>query len=117
MKLDGAVVTMNYSVSYDRMLKAETELSPDSRLAEHPDEYLELAGQVVKDKELLPGKALDCSYLAQGFRKSDPFIAIGVTDENGERVNVTFSRYDKTVTGVVLAAGNEIEDAAMNKLE
>lgn len=57
----------------------------------------------------------ECDYNSQGYSSNDPTITIDVYGVSGERVSITFSRYDRAVLGISLDANEKIMEM-MQKL-
>lgn len=112
-----AVTGKGFAVTHEKTIGESVDLRPDSYLEKHPEEYLKLAKQVTKERKLLEGADIRCSYNCQGFAGNNPFIILDAADENGGKLHITFSRYDKALMSVVLDASIKIEDAAAKEWE
>lgn len=112
-----AVTGENFSVCHSRTLNVKVELGLDADLEKNPQEYLELAKQFAEQKELVGGKVAAVRYNCQGYSANDPDIAIDVVGENGEKANITISRYDKAVKGICFNASMENVEALENNIQ
>lgn len=94
-----AVTGEIFTVSGSRTLNIKTELGMNSSLV-NDTEFQNLVQKFVEDHQLLKAAVRRVEYNCQGYSSNDPDITFYVYDENGERVNITFSRYDKTFKGI-----------------
>lgn len=110
-----AVTGEGFSAAYGRTLSVKVDLGLDAALAKDPGEYMKLAKEFAEKKNLVGGAVKECDYNSQGYSSNDPTITIDVYGVSGERVSITFSRYDRAVLGISLNANEKIMEM-MQKL-
>ena len=63
---------------------------------------------------------MDCpvdrvEYNCQGYSGNDPTIAVDVIGENGESVNMSFSRYDQMFLGLITDTSRTVTESALER--
>lgn len=110
-----AVTGEFFTVSGSRTLNIKTELGMNSSLV-NDTEFQNLVQKFVEDHQLLKAAVGRVEYNCQGYSSNDPDITFYVYDENGERVNITFSRYDKTFKGIEFESSIRITERMLEKM-
>ncbi|WP_052339363.1 hypothetical protein [Gorillibacterium massiliense] len=93
----GELLTVNHT----RTLTEKISVAFDSTLDDNPQEYVELAKNLAEKLNVLQGAIKSAQYNGQGYSDNDPTLSIDIADENGEIALMTFSRYDKTLLGII----------------
>lgn len=109
-----AVTGEYFNGSMDRNIQAQASLGLDSSLENSSGEFAQAAVAFVNSKGLLRTPAAKVEYHCQGYAGNDPDITFLVYGEDGERVNVTFSRYDKAFKGFLSESSLTISEKALN---
>jgi hypothetical protein len=85
----------------------------DIKLVKHNEEYQKLAREVIEKYQLLEGKIKSIEYAGQGFmtnlvghKNSD--ISLKVRSDEGDSVQLTFSRYNKEL--IIVAYDNWVKE-------
>lgn len=112
-----AVTGELFNISYGRQLDANPSLAYDAGLEQDYGIYAELAKKKVEECNLIEGTIARVEYNCQGYSLNDPTIAINVIGENGEIINMDFSRYDQTFLGLITDTSRRISESAMESLE
>lgn len=112
-----AITGEGFNASYGRTLSVDVDLGPDLELEKNPGEYLKLATEFVEKKNLVHGEVKKAVYNCQGYASNDPSISINVYGVNGESVLMSYSRYDQTLLGISLSAGEKISELAQQMQE
>lgn len=108
-----AVTGEYHLTAYGRVLEVDVPLGADSSLKES-DDFKDLAKSFVEEHQLLNAPVSKVEYNCQGYASNDPDITFYVYAEDGERVNITFSRYDKKVKGIMFEASIRIIEMILN---
>lgn len=112
-----AVTGEPYSLAWGRILDVDVPLGFDAALDKNPQEYLNLGKEWAGKLNLVHGEVKSAEYAGQGYGANDPSISVNVTGINGETALLSFSRYDKKLTGIGYPAGNRISNEASEKWE
>lgn len=96
-----AVTGEYFDGSKSRNIEEQVSLGLDASLEKDSSEFEKLAREFVEAKKLLQTSVAKVEYHCQGYTDNDPEIVFLAYGENGERVNVSFSRYDKDFKGFI----------------
>ncbi len=108
-----AVTGELFNISHGRQLDASPSLDYDAALEKNYGIYAELAKKKVEECSLLASPIDRVEYGCQGYGGNDPDISVEVIGENGEIVNMTFSRYDQTLLGIITDTSLRITESAL----
>ena len=108
-----AVTGELFNISHGRQLDASPSLDYDAALEKNYGIYAELAKKKVEECRLLASPIDRVEYGCQGYGGNDPDISVEVIGENGEIVNMTFSRYDQTLLGIITDTSLRITESAL----
>lgn len=111
-----AVTGERFEASWGRTLPVKVSLDYDPDLAKNHQEYLDKAQKLASQYNIVHGAVQATTYNCQGYSNNDPDITIDVLGVNGEKALLTFSRYDKQLTGVGYDPMQRIGQAALDKL-
>lgn len=89
-----AVTGELFDICYGRQIAVSVPLGYDAALEKDHSLYAELAKKKVEECRLTDSPVDRVEYNCQGYSGNDPTITVDVIAENGEIVNLTFSRYD-----------------------
>ena len=103
-----AVTGELFNISHGRQLGVNVPLGMDAALEKDYSQYAELAKKKVAECKLIDG--------CQGYQCNDPTITVDVIGENGEIVNMTFSRYDQAFLGLITDTSRKITESALEHL-
>ena len=109
-----AVTGELFNISYGRQLDVSVPLDYDAALKEDCRLYAELAQKKVEEWKLMDSPVDRVEYNCQGYNGNDPTIAVDVIGENGESVNMSFSRYDYTFLGLITDSSRKITESALD---
>lgn len=112
-----AVTGECFNIASSRTLKADVPLGMDAALSKDNSAYRELAEKFVKEKGLVTGAVSRVEYNCQGYAGNDPDITFDIYGEKGEKLTLTFSRYDKAFTGAIFDAYYRIDNGLHNMTE
>lgn len=105
-----------FDISYGRQLGVSVPLGMDAALEKDYGQYAELAKKKVTECKLIDGSVNRVEYNCQGYQCNDPTITVDVIGENGEIVNMTFSRYDQAFLGLITDTSRKITESALEHL-
>lgn len=105
-----------FMASTSRTLDVDVSLGLDAKLAADPSEYLNLAKELAVKLDIVHGEVASAEYNCQGYSINDPSITIDLTGKNGEVAQMSFSRYDKKLTGVGFDTYEKLTRAATEKM-
>ncbi len=111
-----AVTGELFNASYGRMLDASPSLALDPALENNYEVYANLAREYVQRCALMESPVAAVEYNCQGYNGNDPTITVDVVGENGEVVNMSYSRYDHEFLGLITDTSLRISDSAMGDL-
>lgn len=111
-----AVTGELFNASYGRMLDASPSLAPDPALENNYEVYANLAREYVQRCALMESPVAAVEYNCQGYNGNDPTITVDVVGENGEVVNMSYSRYDHEFLGLITDTSLRISESAMEDL-
>lgn len=111
-----AVTGESFIASMSRTISENVPLGLDAALDKNPEEYEKLAWDLAEKHNFVDGKVASSKYNSQGYAGNDPQITIYVTGVNGGTASLSFSRYDKTFTGLIYPKCFAISEMAMEKL-
>ncbi len=106
-----------FSVGHDRTLEENVSVAYDKELAENYGEYADLAMKLAAKYDVVHGEIASVRYNCQGYSNNDPDITFDINGENGEVAIMTFSRYDKALTGIGYYAQYKYTLAQIEKME
>lgn len=106
-----------FSVVWARILDVDVPLEFDMALEKNPNEYLKLGKEWADKLNMVHGEVKSVEYVGQGYGANDPSISVNVIGVNGETALLSFSRYDKKLTGIGYPAENKISSEASEKWE
>lgn len=111
-----AVTGELFDISHARQLGVSVPLGIDAALEKEYGQYAELAKKKVAECKLIDGSVNRVEYNCQGYQCNDPTITVDVIGENGEIVNMTFSRYDQAFLGLITDTSRKISESALEHL-
>ncbi len=111
-----AVTGELFNIGYDRQLDVTVPLDYDKALEKDYSIYAELAREKAEEWKLLDSPIDRVEYNCQGSSGNDPTIAVNVIGENGEIVNMDFSRYDQTFLGLITDASRKVTESVLDSL-
>lgn len=111
-----AVTGELFTIGYGRQLEVSVPLGYDAALEKDYGIYAELAKKKAEECKLMNSPIDRVEYNCQGYSGNDPDIAVNVIGENGEMINMSFSRYDQTFLGLITDTSRRITDSALEKL-
>lgn len=111
-----AVTGELFNISHARQLGVNVPLGMDAALEKDYGQYAELAKKKVAECKLIDGSVNRVEYNCQGYQCNDPTITVDVIGENGEIVNMTFSRYDQAFLGLITDTSRKISESALEHL-
>lgn len=111
-----AVTGELFNISHGRQLGVNVPLGMDAALEKDYSQYAELAKKKVAECKLIDGSVNRVEYNCQGYQCNDPTITVDVIGENGEIVNMTFSRYDQAFLGLITDTSRKITESALEHL-
>lgn len=111
-----AVTGELFNISHARQLGVSVPLGMDAALEKDYGQYAELAKKKVTECKLIDGSVNRVEYNCQGYQCNDPTITVDVIGENGEIVNMTFSRYDQAFLGLITDTSRKITESALEHL-
>ena len=112
-----AVTGELFNIGYGRNLDVEVPLDYDESLEQDYSVYAELAKKKVEECGLLSSPVDRVEYGCQGYGGNDPDISVHVIGENGEVVNMCFSRYDQMFLGMITDASLKITESALDSAD
>lgn len=112
-----AVTGEYFSASSSRVLSDTVDLGLDASLEKDNSEFQAIVKSFVEQKQLLDTPVSKVLYNCQGYESNDPSITFDVYGEDGKRLLVTYSRYDKTFRGIGFNASLVISEKAFEDLE
>lgn len=109
-----AVTGELFNIGHGRQLEVSVPLGYDAALEKDYGVYAELAKKKAEEWELISSPVDRVEYNCQGYSGNDPTIAVNVIGENGEIVNMDFSRYDQTFLGLITDTSLKISESAFD---
>lgn len=109
-----AVTGELFGIGYGRQLDVDVPLEMDMDLMKNYSTYAKLARKNVEKFGLMDSPVDRVEYNCQGYAGNDPDIAVDVIGKNGEVVNMSFSRYDQTLLGIITDRCLKITEAALD---
>lgn len=109
-----AVTGELFNIGHGRQLEVSVPLGYDAALEKDYGIYAELAKKKAEECELIGSPVDRVEYNCQGYSGNDPTIAVNVIGENGEIVNMDFSRYDQTFLGLITDTSRRITESALD---
>lgn len=111
-----AVTGELFDICYGRQLAVSVPLGYDAALEKDHSLYTELAKKKVEECRLTDSPVDRVEYNCQGYSGNDPTITVDVIAENGEIVNLTFSRYDQAFLGLITDTSRRVSESALEHL-
>lgn len=111
-----AVTGELFDICYGRQIAVSVPLGIDAALEKDYGQYAELAKKKVAECKLIDGSVNRVEYNCQGYSGNDPTITVDVIAENGEIVNLTFSRYDQAFLGLITDTSRRVSESALEHL-
>lgn len=111
-----AVTGELFDISHARQLGVSVPLGIDAALEKDYSQYAELAKKKVTECKLIDGSVNRVEYNCQGYQCNDPTVTVDVIGENGEIVNMTFSKYDQAFLGLITDTSRKISESALEHL-
>lgn len=111
-----AVTGELFDICYGRQIAVSVPLGYDAALEKDHSLYAELAKKKVEECRLTDSPVDRVEYNCQGYSENDPTITVDVIAENGEIVNLTFSRYDQVFLGLITDTSRRVSESALEHL-
>ncbi len=111
-----AVTGELFNAGHGRQLDANPPLGLDQALEKDCSQYKELARKKTEECGLMDGPVDRVEYNCQGYSGNDPDIALDVIGENGEMINMSFSRYDQEFLGIITDTSLKISESALERI-
>ena len=111
-----AVTGELFNICHDRPLDVSVSLDYDAALEKDYFLYAELAQKKVEEYKLMNSPVDRVVYNCQGYSGNDPTITVDVVGQNGEIVNMSFSRYDQMFLGLITDTSQKITESALDNL-
>lgn len=111
-----AVTGELFDICYGRQIAVSVPLGYDAALEKDHSLYAELAKKKVEECRLTDSPVDRVEYNCQGYSGNDPTITVDVIAENGEIVNLTFSRYDQVFLGLITDTSRRVSESALEHL-
>lgn len=111
-----AVTGELFNIGHDRQLDVNVPLGYDAALEKDYGIYAELAKKKAEECKLIDGSVDRVEYNCQGYSGNDPTITVDIISQNGEIVNMSFSRYDQTFLGLITDNSRQITESALERL-
>lgn len=111
-----AVTGELFDICYGRQIAVSVPLGYDAALEKDHSLYTELAKKKVEECRLTDSPVDRVEYNCQGYSGNDPTITVDVIGENGEIVNMTFSRYDQAFLGLITDTSRRVSESALEHL-
>ena len=111
-----AVTGELFTTCHDRRLDANVSLDYDAALERDYHLYEELAQTKIEECKLMDCPVDRVEYNCQGYSGNDPTIAVDVIGENGESVNMSFSRYDQMFLGLITDTSRTVTESALDNM-
>ncbi len=109
-----AVTGELFDIGYGRQLDVSVPLELDAALEKDYGVYAELAKKKTEECELINSPVDRVEYNCQGYAGNDPTISVDVIGENGEIVNMSFSRYDQMFLGLITDTSLKVTESALD---
>ncbi len=109
-----AVTGELFNIGYSRQLDVNVPLNYDAALEKDYHLYAELAQKKTEECKLMDSPVDRVEYNCQGYSGNDPTISMDVIGENGEIINMAFSRYDQTFLGLITDTSRKISESALD---
>lgn len=110
-----AVTGELFTIGHGRQLDVSVSLDYDAALEKDYSLYAELAKKKAEECQLLDSPIDRVEYNCQGYSGNDPDIAVDVIGENGEIVNMCFSRYDQMFLGLITDTSRKVTESAFDR--
>lgn len=111
-----AVTGELFNIDHSRQLEVSVPLDYDTALEKDYHLYAELAKKKVEECKLIDSPVDRAEYNCQGYSGNDPTITVDVIGQNGEIVNMSFSRYDQMFLGLITDTSRKITESALDKI-
>lgn len=107
-----AVTGELFRTGFSERLKEEVSLAADAGLEHNYSVYDKLAREYAERCDFMSGPVSMVVYNSQGYTLNNPDASFEVLGENGEKVLMTFSRYDQKLLGVITNSATGIGESA-----
>ena len=111
-----AVTGELFNIGHDEPLDVSVSLDYDTTLEKDYHLYAELAQNKIEECKLMDSLVDRVEYNCQGYSGNNPTITVDVIGENGEIVNMSFSRYDQMFLGLITDTSRRITESALNSI-
>lgn len=111
-----AVTGELFTICYSRQLEVSVPLGYDAALEKDYQLYAELAKKKTEECKLADSPVDRVEYNCQGYSGNDPTISVDVICENGEVINMSFSRYDQMFLGFITDTSRRVTESALERL-
>ena len=111
-----AVTGELFTICYGRQLEVSVPLGYDAALEKDYHIYAELAKKKTEECKLTDSPVERVEYNCQGYSGNDPTISVDVICENGEIINMSFSRYDHMFLGFITDTSRRVTESALERL-
>ena len=111
-----AVTGELFNIGHDEPLDVSVSLDYDTTLEKDYHLYAELAQKKIEECKLMDSLVDRVEYNCQGYSGNNPTITVDVIGENGEIVNMSFSRYDQMFLGLITDTSRRITESALNSI-
>lgn len=111
-----AVTGELFMISCAETLDVDVPLGYDSSLEENCDIYLNKARELAERFDLVGSTVTNAVYGSQGYGSNNPDISIEVEGDNGQKVIITFSRYNQRLLGIITNTSREVTEKAMEDI-
>lgn len=112
-----AVTGELFNIGHYEKLDVSVSLGADSGLEKDFSSYAELAKAYAERCDLINGAVSQVLYNCQGYTGNVPDITLEVVGQEGERVFMAFSRYDKSLLGIATDSCRRIVESAWDDFE
>lgn len=97
-------------------LDVDVPLGYDASLEKDHAVYAEASRKLAERCNLVGGPVKSVEYGCQGYGSNNPDITMEVYGENGQQANITFSRYNQRLLGIITNTSNEITEKALENI-
>lgn len=109
-----AVTGELFNICFGRQLDVSVQLGYDAVLEKDYCLYAQLAQKKTEECKLMDSPVDRVEYNCQGYSGNDPTITLDVIGENGEIVNMSFSRYDQKFLGLITDTSRKVAESVLD---
>ena len=109
-----AVTGELFNICFGRQLDVSVPLGYDAALEKDYCLYAQLAQKKTEECKLMDSPVDRVEYNCQGYSGNDPTITFDVIGENGEIVNMSFSRYDQKFLGLITDTSRKVAESVLD---